>query len=350
MRRPETLFQAEFFADDSMIYQQGFNILKPYGGSHLLLQRLLTLPQLVVPPYWAPVVANATALLATATVAAFIASCRLASVLPERRQRLGLALLFVLLPGSYEVLGTMSHLQWITGAFLLALVVANPGSRWELPIVALACLTGPIVLFVLPLFAVRWWRYRDSALFAVVIACAAFQLGTLWFHIGDRPGPEAIDPTLVPAVWLTRVLHTPIELAICLLGLVLIATADASWTWRVVVGIVVVAIPVAGLLQSAAPTAQFLDQVSAGRYFWLSTAVLVASVVMVRPVRIAPRWARRLAVIAIAALFVTNAHIRPLPYMNWAANSSCLGTSRSCLVPVWPDRFWWIRWSGEDYL
>lgn len=354
LRRPETLVRAEFFADDARVYvaaarDGAASLLHPYGGTLLFAQRLLTIPQTWAPPYWAPVVANATALVVTASVATFLASDRMAPLFPRRADRLVLALAFIFMPGGFELFGTMSHLQWITGAWLLALVVATPGLRAELALTALACLTGPQIMFIVPLYAVRRWvRHDNGPLLAVAIVGAVIQALVLLFAASQRPDALPPDLGLVPAVLVSRIFLLSLPYGLGLLGIVLIATADTPWRWRLLTAVVVLAIPIAGLLQTQAMTSRFLDGSSAPRYFWLSTAIVVAGLLAARPQRTGPVWARRVAMVTFAGLFMASARIPPFPVAGWADRSPCIGGPTACVVPVFPDAIWTIHWP-EDF-
>jgi hypothetical protein len=238
----------------------------------------------------------------------------------------------------------MSHIQWIGGAWLLALAAATRGPRIELALVAAVCLTGPLVLFFLPLFIARWWIERETLpLLVVVTACAAVQLVTLALT-NLRPEAAPPDLSLIPLVLVERIFHAPVPYALALMGIWLIATADSSWRLRALLGMVILAVPVAGLLQSHAPTAQYLDEVSGGRYFWLGTALAVAALLITRPRRTGPRWARQIALAAFALVFVTSARIPAFPTSGWDERSACIGGDIPCLVPVTPGGPWFVQW------
>ncbi len=74
---------------------------------------------------------NGVTILATAGVAAFIASDRLRTAVPDRRIRLALAIGFVLMPAAQDLTWHLVYLQWTLAFFLLARVLADePGPRW----------------------------------------------------------------------------------------------------------------------------------------------------------------------------------------------------------------------------
>jgi hypothetical protein len=346
------VFRAEFYADDADVYIDAVtlgidSLIGPRGGTLAVIERLLTLPQAWVAPIWAPVLGNVVALAVAAIVAAFLASDRMAEFLPRRFDRLVLAAAFVLMPGSLEIFGTLSHIQWIVGAWLLALAVATPSPRTELPLVALACFTGPLVIFFLPLYAARWWIKRDIGP-ALTVATVAAVVQVLVLSGGARaPGGTPPDVELVPVVLLERIFFAKPPHALALLGIVLIATADVAWRWRLLATVPIISVPIAGLFQTTAPTSQFFDDVSAERYFWLSTGLIVAVLIAIRPARTGPRWSRGVAVAAFAIIFATGLRIPALPVAAWDELSVCIGGPTPCVIPVTPSPLWDLHWPDD---
>lgn len=212
LRRPEVVTRPEFWAEDGLFYTAALtrgwqSIFEPNAGYLVVGQRLLTLPELLVAPLWAPLVSNLIALAVAASVATFLASSRMSPLFPERWQRIGLATAFVLLPIDGDLMiGTLVNIQWVVGSWLLAATVARRGPRLELILVAIASLTGPVGPLLLPLFAARWWHDRRT--WPVLLTVA-----TLRHHQQDgdldgrHRGVAPADLTLVPMVILERTLH-----------------------------------------------------------------------------------------------------------------------------------------------
>ena len=128
-----------------------------------------------IPPALAPLLMNAVTILVTAGVAAFIASDRLRTAVPDRRIRLALAIGFVLMPAAQDLSWHLVYLQWSLAFFLLARVLADaPGPRWVWPdraAVAIAGLTGPFSILFAPLYL--WRRRQLGAVTWIVVGCAA---------------------------------------------------------------------------------------------------------------------------------------------------------------------------------
>ena len=176
LRRPETLFRASFFYEDGQVFYVGA-YFGGFGSSRLggaYAGYLHIVPRVVGGARDGPCrrptrrcVGNVIALGVVALLAAFIASNRLSNVLPDRRTRIVLAALLLLLPGSWETLGSITLVQWYVAIYLVAgrdrraaeRVAHSRRSRATL--VAGACLTGPFSILFAPLFWARALVRRD---------------------------------------------------------------------------------------------------------------------------------------------------------------------------------------------
>ena len=220
----------------------------------------------------------------------------------------------------------------MTGAFLLAYAFVPPAHLGLLP-VALAALTGPLVIFALPLYAGRWWFDRTAFRpLAVVVACAAIQMTTLAVSPRFYVPP---DFGLVPDALITRITLLPLVAGVALLLMILAASrplprsvAAAAW-W------LAISIPLAGLLRAVDPTSAFIDGGVASRYFWLSTGILAVFVIAARP-----GWTRTATIVLLVVIFARGALIPAHPAAGWEANSSCIGGTQPCIVPVEPTAGW----------
>lgn len=158
-----------------------------------------------MPVSLAPLLGNFVALFVVALVAAFIASDRLAGLIPSRRLRLVVALYFALLPTTYMTLGSITFIQFYLAIFLLAAAVSDaPRTRVEsagtYAAVVLAAATGPFGLLFLPLFAGRLVLRRDtySALMLASVALPAIaQAAALLTHGHPGAAPPTTDPLAI---------------------------------------------------------------------------------------------------------------------------------------------------------
>jgi hypothetical protein len=203
-RRPETVTRPEFYAEDGRVFFLGtwfgnpLDVLaRPYNGYLHLVPRAVGLLERAVPIQWAPAIGNVVALMVVALIAGFLASDRMAPLLPDRRARLAVAAGFVLLPASQETLGSITFIQAYLVVFLVAVgLAATTRTRgWqavEAIAVAAAALSSPIAILVAPIHWVRVRRFGRGALGSAVMVTAggAVQLAVL---VASRP------PAVAPA-------------------------------------------------------------------------------------------------------------------------------------------------------
>lgn len=360
LRRPETLLQAEFWADDGIFYQHALwfgpaTVAISYAGYLSVLQRVVVLGEVAVPPAYAPLVGNLAMLVIMALVAAFLASDRMSRVLPDRRWRIALALLFVALPAGDRVLGTLSNIQWILGVYLIAMLVATAPSRGRIGDglgMVVAGLGGAIGIILLPLYAIRAWRDRRFVWHLLWLGlAAAFQV--IVYLASFRNPPAPVDWSLVPQVLVLRTILVPVTgiygpvglsialpLAAVVGAIIAVAVARLPRTWLLAAVYLCLVIPLAGIRATEHTTAELLDPLLGGRYFYL-TGVVIAGLVVVAMSR--GRW---LAVPALALLFVGVAidfRMPPIPPAGWASASGCIHV-RECVVPVQPNDHFAVRW------
>jgi hypothetical protein len=362
LRRPATLLTAEFWADDGHFYEQALtdglrSLVQPYAGYLSVVQRAVTLVEVAVPPVLAPAIGAVAVFAVTALVAVFLASGRMSAIIPNPLHRIGLALVFVLLPESDYLVWTLSMVQWVTSVYLIALLVATPpttsrGRIGDGLLVLICGLSGPVGLFVLPLYVVRAWRDRRWAWHAVWLAVTvAVQLVVLLG--GNRvaaAGP--LEPGLMPQVLALRTFAVPllgpngpfVTAAVPLLALaVVVAVWRMPRPMLLAAAYLAVVIPMAGML-SIGQTRVMLDPGQDGRYFYL-TGVMVIGLVFVALTR--RRW---LAIPAAAVLVVgiaANFALVPVAPVGWAASASCIGGEQACVVPVAPSHEWDVHWLGR---
>jgi len=203
LRYPTALFAAEPMWEDGPIFYLGAfdglgSLGRPYQGYLHLAARLVAIAATTLPPALAPLLMNAVTILVTAGVAAFIASERLRTAVPDRRIRLALAIGFVLMPASQDLTWHLVYLQWSLGFFLLVRVLADePGPRWvwiDRTVVGLASLTGPFSILFAPLYV--WRRRQLGPTTWIVVACALVQLA---FVAASRRTPAG-ETTLTDAI------------------------------------------------------------------------------------------------------------------------------------------------------
>ncbi len=373
LRYPTALFAAEFLWEDGPIfYLRGFeglaSLARPYQGYLHVGARLVAMVAATVPPALAPLLTNTVTILVTAGVAAFIASDRLRTAVPDRRIRFALAVGFVLMPAAQDLTWHLVYLQWSLAFFLLARVLADaPGPRWIWPdraAVAVAALTGPFSILFAPLYL--WRRRQLGSVTWIVVGCALVQLAVLFI---SRRSPTG-DMTIVDAiaVFATRLLVEPLlgyqvtwllsgagipmvagaafVLVVAALLLVAGSVVPRSTLIVLVYGAVVVA--VAGVVRSADPASSLLAGWGGGRYFMFGIAAIVA--VVITSVAIGGPWQRRAGLVLGGMLVigvVLDFRIQAPPTLGWAQHSACIGGADPCVVPVFPGGDWDLHWPGR---
>lgn len=201
LRRPDAIFNPQFFAEDGTIWYAeaydlgGFQALfvPSHRGYFHTAERLGAWVSVVVPFAIAPLVMNVIALLVHAAPVALIVSRRFEQLEPRLWARAVLALLVIGVPGTWGTLLNLTHSQWQL-AVLACLVVVAPAARsasWKIHdgvAVVLSGLTGPTCIMLAPLALALWWRRRERwtlALALITVGCAVLQLAS----IALRPTP-----------------------------------------------------------------------------------------------------------------------------------------------------------------
>ena len=382
LRRPETITRAEFFYEDGQVFYVGAffggaldQVFRQYEGYLLVVPRLIAMLERLVPPASAPLVGNVASLLIVAGLAAYIASDRLANVIPERRTRIVLAIALLVLPGAWETLGSMTLVQWYLALFLvLAGIAGPPASRAaavaELTAIAAAGLTGPFSLLLAPVYWVRAWRSRDRwsmATAAVITIAAAVQLVVLLLsgeRSGAMPSLYAIGEVMTVRLWASVIgglwmsalipVGIPAVLAgaaslLLIAGLVLVLPAVPRAA-RFALAYGALAIVGATLLDQPAglPVSPYL----AGRYFLLLSAVVAfaAAIAVLHIDRLRP--GARVAALAIAGLVllgtVGDFRLPAHSDYHWAERAACIGGPVPCDLPVEFPNVWTVHWPGSS--
>lgn len=373
LRYPTALLAAEpLWEDGPIFYLGGFDglasLARPYQGYQHVAARLVAIVATSVPPAWGPFVMNLVTILATAGVAAFIASDRLRTAVPDRRIRLALAIGFVVMPASQDLTWHLVYLQWTLAFFLLARVIADePGPRWvwvDRAVVALAALTGPFSILFAPLYL--WRRRQLGATTWIVVGCALLQLASIVASQRVVAGEMTLRDAI--AVLATRLFVEPLlgyrvigllsvaglplaagaAFVVAVIGLLAVAARVIPSRTLVVLAYGALVVALAGVVRSADPASSLLAGWGGGRYFMFGTAAIIA--IVIASIAIGGRWQRR-AGIALGALLIVGViwdfRILAPPTLGWATNSACIGGPNPCLVPVFPGGDWDIRWPGR---
>jgi hypothetical protein len=382
LRRPESLTDAAFFYEDGQVFYIGAffgspldQLTRQYEGYLHVIPRLVAMLERLVPPASAPLIGNGVALLVVVGVAAYIASGRLANVIPERRTRVLLAIVFLLLPGAWETLGSITLVQWYLAIFLLLAGIAGAprgriGSAAELVAIAFAGLTGPFSLLFAPVFWVRAWRSRDSwsiTTAGLVTLVGAVQLTVLLFsgeRSGQLPSLQAIGEFLTVRLWasvlggfwmsglIPRGIPIGAAVVASLLLLVAIVLTASAAPRKLVAALAFGALVIVGATLLDQPFGLPVSPYLAGRY------VLIVSVLVAFTATLAlgdgrqRRPAIRGAALAVGGLvlfgMVGDFRLPAHPDYGWAERAGCIGGPVPCDVPVEFPSVWTVHWPGTS--
>ncbi|MBM2810870.1 MAG: hypothetical protein HW416_1629 [Chloroflexi bacterium] len=181
-RDPNALLLPQFWAEDGRVfYADTINLgpvhalFMPHNGYFHLVPRSAAIIASLLPMNVAPLVFNLIAIAASLAPAAFVASTRLAHLLPSTRLRLAMALALIAAPNASEVRTHVTNGQFELQILAVLVLVA----RWRGPAspvfdraaLAIGAFSGPFVIFYAPLFVVEWLlrpASRDRVLAAIV--------------------------------------------------------------------------------------------------------------------------------------------------------------------------------------
>lgn len=360
-RRPEMLTKPEMYAESAPVFYipTFFNdpaslLTTPYAGYLHLLPRLVAWLDRLVAPDVVPMVEAAVSIIGTVLIAGFIASERLSSALPRRRDRYLLATMILVTPSAREVVGIEVNLQVAGAAYLVALSVAHRAETLTWRVVdavgaTLASLSGPFAIFLLPLF---WLRRSPNTM--VVTACVVIQLavainteqrsftvpavGDLFGAIGIRITAAVLGPA--PAQLL------PHGLALLILALLVLAIAHVPPRRWLPFAYAACAVGGMGLFTEGVAAEVSRNALSFERFFFLApiavTAGTLAGIQSARP--IARRAGQVLGVLLLSGVLL-HLRVPGLPDGDWPRESACIGSQAACVIEVVPRRFS-LTWPG----
>ncbi len=361
LRLPEALLRAEFWSDDGAVYTQilasgARGIIEPYhnAGYLILAQSFVVYLETLLPPPLAPVLGNIAANVAVGAVAAYLVLGRFPW---SRRTSVFMALVIPLVPSSFELIGTLSHVQWTIGLWMaLVAIAAEPTTRlgrWiESGALLVAGLTGPLSIIFLPLFL---WGPRRRLVITTITALVQLVVTI----IGPRVPSVGLELDLMPYILVLRVLVTPVlgpttawvmpaflvvivGAAVALTVALLLRHLDrriALW----LVGLAIL-VPVAAFARTHYETEPFLHPYFAPRYFWMTGIAFVwLALLAMRASRPLP-----LAFLGLLVLGMVDDFRQPVrPPMGWETHSVCIGGPEPCVVAVPsvsdPSK-WAVRW------
>ncbi len=208
-RRPDLFFNAQFWAEDGAVwytdaYHKDFltTIFAPYPEYFAVPQRIIAFFSALVPFNFAPLLMNIAGFAGQLLPVVLLLGGRFKNIVGPRSLVLLLAIVYIALPNTTEVFGSFANLQWHLGLTALLVMVAEHSNRrvWKIfdwGVLIAAGLAGPLVIFLVPVAAARWWfdkkpAYRTNML--LIMGAAALQLLSIFvlseFHRTGTP-PDA---------------------------------------------------------------------------------------------------------------------------------------------------------------
>jgi len=334
------------------------------NGYHVLFGRLVAWAASFAPPEHAPLIYSQAALLAMLCVAVFAMSARAGSRWPALA-----ALALALVPGRGAVYLHLTDVQTVLAAGLVLLLIARePASRRQLAgdliYCALAGLTGPHALVLLPLFALRAVLRRTRASLAtlgVLLVAGAIQARAL---IGDprlQGVFDATDPDWLSAIGMHIAgMMLPGETWVRALSPALLAGASV-----LVVAFVFVAssrarnarpalltgaalIVLAAVYSAHRDAPRFLTVTAGNQYSYLPLLFLVWALLDLAVGRgPAARVAQGLLCLCLVST-LTDFRREPLPDRHWSRLAAHIGSGVDCNIPVHPGRnLWYVQYRAS---
>ena len=316
-RRPDIITAATLWADDGATYfADAYNhgwwapLFIPHDGFLQLFPRLVFGVSTFLPLWLVPVFSVWVALLARAALPAFLFSSRFSWI--DWRAKVLLAAYFILMPNIAQAHANITNTHWYLGLYLLAVVLADPPRTigWKAHdwvALLISGTTGPLVIFVLPVLALRTRMQRSTAairlpFLGAAVALAALQLIVFIVSGGfGAGGGEAIDPIaplqilvahvllgfLTPSLWANDLSAPIVVFPTIVIGAIIAIAVAVRGNWRsrglLLTWALVFAVFAIGSVFSPAPWPQFPAADDNGYFIvacvgWVGTLLYFAAI------------------------------------------------------------------------
>ena len=221
-RRSDTILHANFWAEDGWrwypdAYEFGWRaLLRPWSGYLQTISRLVAWLVQPWPLDWVPTLFAVVAVAVQVGAAVFLVSDRMEIAWPRRGARVLFALIYLLLPNSFEVYANLTNVQWHLAFFAFLVLASSPPSGWpahvfDTIVLVLAGLSGPFCLFLAPMAFWRAWRERSPAMFCRAGIGINRMRSAGWVHFRSarpparyprgRPAPSSGYLSVADRVW-----------------------------------------------------------------------------------------------------------------------------------------------------
>lgn len=181
------MLHPELWAEDGVLwYTQAYNsgflsLFMPENGYLQTISRIAALVAQPFPIYYAPYLFAFFAFCAQMIPVALLLSRRFDSIIPDKKIRIIISIIYVLMPNSYEVNMNLTNAQWHLALVLFLLLVGNSQKRYNIAdymLMIVAGLSGPFSVLLSPVAMIEWYRNKfsgDYLRYAIALACAAVQ-------------------------------------------------------------------------------------------------------------------------------------------------------------------------------
>ena len=248
-RNPPAPFRAEFWAEDATEFLFGAlelgarSLATPVYGYHFLLERAVAWVASFASVYYAPFVYAWASLLVSAATCAYVTREGFSWIAPARWQRILLAVVLAIGPGTSEAFLNLANLPGPLALLGLLLLIERPfalGWRRMLVLVLIVLSSGQMVLWV-PLVAYLAWARRSPAhalLAAVTVAVAVVNLvgsrqAAAESHLLASAGPDLVARIVLENAFL-RLVPGPL-LGSEVSGRLMLTSPAVFWSAAVVV-------------------------------------------------------------------------------------------------------------------
>lgn len=363
LRKPDALLTPQFWADDvrpfylDALYVGNEALQRGYAGYFHLFPRGAAWLAGNFSACWGPAIFTGLAVLATLGVALLCFSPRL-----KLSGKPWLAVAIAAVPHSGEVFFNVTNVQWLGClALVLILIKGDPETvgDWVVDIgtVLATGLTGPFVVFLAPLFAVRAGLRRSAAGLVLLLMAAGAAALQIWEYASFQATPN-------PAPWDLKILiahvflHLPLSFAgaaswsaamspnlALLAGVPWVALAGYCWWTRDRSRLVrrAALLTVAGVLLGAAAFRVRFDQMDfadfsyGDRYFFVPRVLVLWCLIDVLG---EGGYKRAVALTLLVVAIVSTApkfRLEPSTNLNWHQYCRAIDEGRAITVPILPD-------------
>ena len=193
-RRADVLAYPQFWAEDGTVWYEGAyylgwgSLFVPHTGYFQTTSRLVALTAQLLPLAYAPLFFNVIAIVVKIIPVLFIFFQRYRKNFFSILTPLVISLAYLSLPNTSEVHANITNAHWFLAITAFLILTAGKattrvGKYFDICFLILAGLSGPFVIFLLPVAMIWWWRNRkdgyDWNQIVPVVSTVLIQVGAL---------------------------------------------------------------------------------------------------------------------------------------------------------------------------